>query len=122
MKVEFHIKDVVITAHQKALMEKKLYKLKRYLKDEPMVVDLYLSDESSEEKGGEDQSVEISVVFQSEKIFVREVDSRLMRAFAFAYRSIERKLQEFHQKRIGNSNKPFRHRFKKIFKVFGIEE
>jgi ribosomal subunit interface protein len=100
MKVEFHIKNIVITAGQKSLIEKKLTKLKRYQKNEPMMIDVYLKDETSAEKGGVDQVVEISAIFNHEKIFVREVDDRLMRAFAFAYRAFERQLERFHRKKI----------------------
>jgi len=104
MKVEFHIKDIVITAKQKSLMEKKLQKLKRYLKDEPLMIDCYLRDETSPEKGGTDQAVELSATFGSEKIFVREVDDRLMRAFAFAYKTFERNMSRFHKRRIDKSH------------------
>lgn len=104
MKVEFHIKDIVITAKQKSLIEKKLLKLKRYIKDEPLIIDVYLNDETSAEKGGVDQSVELSAVLGSGKIFVKEIDDRLMRAFAFCYKKFERKLQEVHRKRIDVSH------------------
>lgn len=105
MKIEFHIKDIVITANQKSLIEKRLAKLKRYVKDEPMIIDVYLTDESSAEKGGIDQSVELSGIFSGEKIFVKEIDDRLMRAFAFAYSSFERQLERFHRKRIDKMGK-----------------
>lgn len=104
MKVEFHIKDIVITAKQKSLMEKKLFRLKRYIKDEPLIIDCYLRDETSPEKGGTDQAVELSAVVNKEKIYIREVDDRLMRAFAFAYKHFERQMQRFHQKRIDKSH------------------
>lgn len=105
MKIEFHIKNIVISAKQKALMEKKLHRLKRYVKDEPMTVDVYLKDETSPEKGGIDQAVEISATFAKEKFFVREVDDRMLRAFAIAHKSIERNLSRFHKKRIDESHK-----------------
>ncbi len=106
MKVEFHIKDVIISAKQKALIEKKLYKLKRYIKDEPLVIDCYFKDETSAEKGGVDQSVELSATFGSEKIFVKETNDRLMRSFAISLKAMERKLSEFHKKRIDKSHRP----------------
>ena len=105
MKIEFHIKGVIVTPYQKSVIEKKLMKLKRYLKDEPMIIDVYLTDESSIEKGGVDQSVELSAVFDNEKIFTKEIDDQLMRAFAFAYRSFERNIQRFHRKRIDRTRK-----------------
>ena len=119
MKVEFHIKDVVLTSKQKSLIEKKLFKLKRYLKDEPMTIDVYLKDETSVEKGGVDQAVELSVVFGQEKIFVREVDDRILRAFAYAYRALERNLERFHRKRIEVSH-GHESRLDKILKRVGI--
>lgn len=100
MKIEFHIKDVVLTARDKSLIEKKLLRLKRYLKDEPMTIDVFLRDETSVEKGGVDQAVELSTVINGEKIFIREVDSRLLRSFAFALKKFERNLSKFHEKRI----------------------
>lgn len=105
MKVQFHVKEVVLTAKQKSLIEKKLFRLKRYLKDEPLIIDVYLRDETGSEKGGVDQSVELSAVFDNEKIFVREVDDRLMRAFAVAYKSFERQLEKFHRKRIDKTHR-----------------
>ena len=119
MKVEFHIKDIVITAKQKSLIEKKLFKHKRYIKDEPLIIDVYLADETSAEKGGVDQSVELSAIFGSEKFFVKEVDDRLLRAFAFAYKKFERILQEFHNKRIGVSHGKEGH-LDKILKRLGL--
>jgi ribosomal subunit interface protein len=104
MKIEFHIKNIVISAKQKSFFEKKLMKLKRYLKDEPMIIDVYFKDETSPEKGGMDQAVELATTFGKEKIFVREVDDRLMRAFAIAYKSLERNLSRFHKKRIDKSH------------------
>ena len=122
MKVEMHIKDIVITAKQKSLIEKKLQKLKRYIKDEPMTVDCYLMDETSAEKGGTDQAVELSAVFGKEKIFVREVDDRLMRAFAFAYRSFERQMSRFHKKRIDDSHEGTENYISKALKALRIRK
>ncbi|MFA6963373.1 MAG: HPF/RaiA family ribosome-associated protein [Patescibacteria group bacterium] len=119
MKVEFHIKEIVITAKQKSLIEKKILKLKRYIKDEPLVVDVYLRDETSAEKGGVDQSVELSATFGTEKMFVKEIDDRLMRAFAFAYKKLERNLQEFHRKRVDFSQGK-EGRINKLLKRFGL--
>ncbi|PIS07800.1 hypothetical protein COT78_01720 [Candidatus Berkelbacteria bacterium CG10_big_fil_rev_8_21_14_0_10_43_13] len=104
MKIEFHIKDVVITAKQKALFEKKLMKLKKYCKDESVTIDVYLKDESSAEKGGVDQTVEISTVIAGEKIFVTEIDDRLLRAFARAQKAFDRQVNKLHKQRIEKSH------------------
>jgi len=104
MKIEFHIKDVVITAKQKALFEKKLLRTKKYCKDEPVTIDVYLKDESSAEKGGVDQTVEISTVVSGEKIFVTETDDRLLRAFARAQKAFERQINKLHKQRIEKSH------------------
>lgn len=122
MKVEFHIKDIVITSKQKSIIEKKLFKLKRYLKDEPLVIDVYLRDETSAEKGGVDQAVELSAVFNHEKIFIREVDDRLMRAFAFAYKAFERQMERFNKKRIEKSHKVDENRVEKVLRVLKIKK
>lgn len=122
MKVEFHIKDIIITASQKSLIEKKLMRLKRYLKNEPMTVDIYLRDETSPEKGGVDQAVELSATFGREKLFVREVDDRLMRAFAFAYKSFERQMQRFHKKEIDKSHEGSEKAVSKILKAMRIKK
>jgi len=102
MKIEFHIKDVVITESQRSLVQSKLLKLKRYIKDEPLLIDVYMTDQSGGlNKGGVDQSVRLSANFQNEKIFVEEIDSKLMRAFAYSFRRLEHQMQQFHEKRIG---------------------
>ncbi len=103
MKLEVHTDGVILTAKQRALMEKKLLKLKKYIPDEPLIVDLLLKDESSSEKGGVDQKVEINAVFGKERIFIAETDDRLMRAFAFAHKRFERQLSRFHDKRISKT-------------------
>ncbi|MCX6808106.1 MAG: HPF/RaiA family ribosome-associated protein [Candidatus Berkelbacteria bacterium] len=125
MKIEFHTKEIVLSARDKSLMERKLRKLKRYLKDEPMLIDVFLRDETSAEKGGVDQAVEISTNFGKEKIFVREVDDRLMRAFAYAYKGIERNLSRFHRKRIKEAQKFDENKLAKILRklrIGGAEE
>lgn len=122
MKVEFHIKGIVITASQKSLIEKKLMKLKRYLKNEPMTLDVYLRDETSPEKGGVDQAVELSATFNHEKLFVREVDDRLMRAFAFAYKSFERNMSRFHKKQIDKTHEDPERAVSKLLKALRIKK
>jgi ribosomal subunit interface protein len=122
MKVEFHIKDIVITASQKSLIEKKMMKLKRYSKNEPMTVDIYLRDETSPEKGGIDQAVELSATFGHEKLFVREIDNRLMRAFAFAYKSLERQMQRFHKKQIDKEHEGSEKAVSRLFRALKIKK
>src|SRR3989344_4856903 len=104
MKIEFHIKDVVLTSKQKAMMEKKILKLKRYLKDESVKIDIYLRDDSSPEKGGVDQSVELSTVINGEKIFARDVDDRLLRGFVRAQKAFERQISQLHKQKIEKSH------------------
>ena len=117
MKIEFHIKEIVITSRQKAVIEKKLAKLKRYFKDEPSTIDVHLIDQTGGEKGGVDQTVHLNVVFGKEQIFIEESDDRLMRAFAYAYKKLERQLQEYHRaevdKREGKAGP-----LKKVFGIF----
>ncbi len=104
MRIDFHVKDVVITSKQKALFEKKLLKLRKYIKDESAVIELYLKDETSPEKGGVDQAVEMITVFEGQKIFAHEVDDRLLRAFANAYKSFKRQIDQIHRQKIEKSH------------------
>ena len=117
MKIEFHTKGVILTSKQKSGMQKKLLKTKKFIPDEPITVDVILQDESSPEKGGIDQAVQISATFGKEKIFIEETDDRLMRAFAFALKRFERKLQHFHKKRIDENKKPGGLRFEKVLGI-----
>ncbi|MEI8143066.1 MAG: HPF/RaiA family ribosome-associated protein [Candidatus Berkelbacteria bacterium] len=105
MKIAFHIKDIIIGKKQKDLIEKKLRGLKKYVPGEPVNVDIYLKDETSLEKGGVDQAVEIAVTFGKEKLFVREVDDKMLRAFAYAHKSIERQLVRDHNKKVEKTRK-----------------
>ena len=117
MKINMHVDGVIITAKQKTLMERKLLKLKKYIPDEPVVLDLLLRDESSSEKGGIDQKVEINVTFGKEKIFISETDDRMMRAFAFALKRFERQLSRFHEKRISKTQHGGGGRFEKLWGI-----
>jgi ribosomal subunit interface protein len=119
VKINFHAKGVIVTAKQKALMEKKIANLRKYLKDiNPVTVDLSLIDESSPERGGIDQAVHITVILPEEKIFIEEVDDRIMRAFGFALKTLERRLSRRHKKNI-DKVKRRRNPFKDIFGAFG---
>jgi ribosomal subunit interface protein len=115
MKIEIHTDGVILTAKQKAGMEKKLSRMKKFIPDEPLTIDLILKDETSAEKGGIDQKVEINATFGKEKIFVSEVDDRLMRAFVLALKRFERQITRYHRKRIDQIQKTGR--LDKIWKI-----
>ena len=117
MKINIHVDGVIITSKQKTLMERKLQKMKRYVSDEPMAIDLILKDESSAEKGGVDQKVEISATFGKEKIFITETDDRMLRAFAFASKRFERQLSRFHEKRVSQNQNGGGGRLEKLWGV-----
>ncbi len=118
MKIEFHIKDIIVTDQEKALIEQKLLKLKHYLHDEPMIIDVYITDQSGGlNKGGVDKSVRLSADFKNEQIFVEEIDSITMRAFAYAHKRFEDRLQKYHSKRIGKG-KTIPNKIKSAFNFF----
>lgn len=117
MKINFQADGVIITAKQKALMEKKIYRLKKYLNHKDATIDIILKDDSSVEKGGIDQSVHLSTILGREKIFIEEVDDRLMRAFALAFRRFERRISEFHQKRVESFQGDGENRFEKLWNI-----
>ena len=117
MKVNIQTKGIIITAKQKAQMEKQLLRLKKYIRDiEPVVVDVKLLDETGPEKGGVDQAVHINAILPKERIFIEEVDDRIMRAFQFAYKILERRLRRYSDKMIGNRRREGS-RFKSIMNV-----
>ena len=99
MKVNIQTKGIIITSKQKSVMERKLLKLKRYVKDfSPVNCDVKLIDQTGEGKGGVDQAVHINISLPKETIFVEEVDDRIVRAFGFAYKIVERRLRRYNQK------------------------
>lgn len=99
MKVNLQTKGVVITSKQKSGIEKKLLRLKRYTKEwSPVTCDVKFIDETGPEKGGVDQTVQINMILPKEKIFIKETDDRIMRAFSYAYHILERKLRRYNQK------------------------
>lgn len=122
MKIEFHMKDIVITSKQKSLIEKKLLKLKKYDKNNPMIVDVYLRDETGLNKNSVDQAVELSTMYNNEKVFIREVDDSLMRAFAFALKSFERNLRRYHKKAIDRSHEGSESYLRKALKTLKIKK
>jgi ribosome-associated translation inhibitor RaiA len=122
MKIEFHIKDVVLTAKQKAIIEKKLLKLKRYTNGDESIIDIYLRDESSPEKGGIDQTIELSTIFLGDKIFIERKDDRLMRGFANAYKAFEDEIVKRHKKKIDQNREAGPDRFGKLLKALKIKK
>lgn len=119
MKVNIHTKGVIITSKQKALMERQVLRLKRYVQDfSPVSVDVTLLDESSPNKGGIDQAVHINAILPNEKIFIEEVDDRLMRAFNFAVKTLERRFKRYAGKKIDKKRREAS-RFKSVINVFG---
>jgi len=121
MKIEFHTKGVIITAKQKSLMQKKLLKVKKYIPDEELIVDVILCDETSPEKGGIDQVVKLSATFGKEKVYIEEANNRLMRAFAIANKRFDRKLQEFHREKTDRNKKTGGLRWEKVMGVLRIK-
>ena len=116
MKINVQTKGVIITSRQKSTIEKKIAKMKRYfIHDEPAIVDVVLIDETGPEKGGEDQTVQISATFGKEKIFIEETDNRIMRAFAFSLDRLNRNLRRFHERRIDGHQEVGEARFEKVF-------
>jgi len=119
MKVNIQTKGIIITAKQKSVMERKLLRLKRYVKEwSPVNCDLKLIDETGENKGGVDQSVHINVLLPRETIFIKETDDRIMRAFQFAYKILERKLRRYNQKYTLDRRREAS-RFKSVINVVG---
>jgi ribosomal subunit interface protein len=121
MKIEFHTNNVILTSKQKAEMEKKLFRTKKYIPDEPVMIDVILQDESSSEKGGIDQMVKLSATFGKERIYIEEVDERLMRAFAIALQRFERDLERFHEKRTDKNKKPGGLRWEKVLGIIRLK-
>jgi ribosomal subunit interface protein len=117
MKINIQTKDVILTAKQKSMIERKISKMKRYVSSEVLVVDVMLTDETSSEKGGIDQAVHINATFGKDSIFIKEIDNRLMRAFAKALKRFERQLSKYHQEKIDKVQRGGGGRFDKLFGV-----
>ena len=119
MKVNIQTKGVVITAKQKSVIEKKLLRLKRYVKEwSPVVCDVKLMDQTGENRGGIDQAIHIKILLPRETIFIEEVDDRMMRAFGFAYQTLERKLKRYKQKHTSDRRRQAS-KFKAVVNVVG---
>ncbi len=117
-RINLQTKGVIITAKQKSQIERKISKLKKYFNNnEPVTVDVILSDETSPEKGGVDQQVHLVLVFGKEKIFIEEVDNRMMRAFAYAFDRLERNVLRYHQRKVDDKKKPGGLRLEKVLGI-----
>jgi len=118
MKVNFQTKGIIITSKQKSIIERKISRIKKYLNgSEPSVVDVILIDQSGTEKGGVDQCVHLSVIIGKEKVFVEEVDNRIMRAFAYALERLERSLRRRHEKIVEKGQETGGGRLEKVFGI-----
>ena len=106
MEIKFRTKGVVVTSKQKAFIEKKIARLKRYLKDvNPVVVEIRLVDESGPNKGGVDQAVYIDLILPKESIHISEVDDRIMRAFGYSFSVLERRIKRYAGKTVGEKRR-----------------
>ena len=117
VNVNFQARGVIITAKQKSQIEKKVAKLKKYLNADPVNIDILLTDETSPEKGGMDQTVKLSVTFGKEKIIIEETDDRLMRAFSYAFDRLERNLCRLHQRKVESQKEIGGLRFDKVLGI-----
>ena len=119
MKVNFNIKDVIISTKQKKMMERKLLTLRKFVKNwSPVSVDVTLTDESGPDKNGIDQAVHLNVILPKEKIYIEEIDDNMMRAFNYATKTLERRFRRYNKKNIDN-NRREASRFKAITNVVG---
>jgi ribosomal subunit interface protein len=99
MKVNIRVRGIIVSAKQKSQMERKLLRIKRYLKDvSPAVIDVLLIDETASERGGIDQCVKIDLILPKEHIHIEEVDDRILRAFVFAHKVLERRVKRYSSK------------------------
>lgn len=119
MKVAIQTKGVVITSKQKSQIEKKLRRLERYVKEwSPVNCDVKMMDQTGDNKGGVDQAIHIKISLPKETIFIEEVDDRMMRAFGFAYKILERRLKRYSQK-YTNDQRRKGSKFKSVVNVVG---
>ena len=68
-------------------------------------------------KVASDQKVQLNVTFGKEKVFVEESDNRLMRAFAYAAKRLEKNLRSWHKKQIEGDQAIGGGRFEKVFGI-----
>ena len=119
MQINVVTKDVIITARQKSDIEKKISRLKKYLKHEnPVTVDVHLIDDAGQNKTGVTQSVKIDVVSEHYNIHVEEKKSNIMKAFANALGSVDRQIRDQHKKEI-DSTRTGTNRLEKVYGFLG---
>lgn len=119
MKVSVKTKGVVLTSKQKSQIEKQLARLKKFISHiEPVTIEVTFLDLSGPTKGGVDQAVHLNVVLPKETIFIEEVDDRALRAFQFAYKTLERRLRRFADK-LNADKRRQQSRFKAVVNVVG---
>jgi len=112
-------KDVIITARQKSDIEKKIGRLKKYLKHEsPVAVEVHLIDDSGPNKNGVTQSVKIDVTSEHYNIHVEEKRNNIMKAFALALSSVDRQVRDQHKKEIQKAHTGGG-RFDKVYEILG---
>lgn len=119
MKVEVKTKGVVLTSKQKSQIEKQINKLKKFVSHiDPVNVEVSFIDQSGPNRGGIDQTVHIHVTMPKENIFIEEIDDRALRAFQFAYKTLERRLRRYSEKMVGDKRRK-QSRFKAMVNVVG---
>lgn len=117
MQINVVTKDVIITARQKSDIEKKIGRLKKYLKHEsPVVAEVHLIDDSGPNKDGVTQTVKIDVRSEHYNIHVEEKKNNIMKAFANALRSVDRQVRDQHKMEIDAT----RTRTNRLEKVYGF--
>ncbi|PIU24099.1 ribosomal subunit interface protein [Candidatus Berkelbacteria bacterium CG08_land_8_20_14_0_20_39_8] len=117
MQINVVAKDVIITARQKSYIEKKISRLKKYLKHEsPVSVEVHLVDDSGPNKDGVTQTVKVNVRSEHYNIHIEEKKNNIMKAFTNALKSVDRQVRDQHKKEIQKTRKAGQ----RGDKVFGI--
>ncbi|MFA5158094.1 MAG: HPF/RaiA family ribosome-associated protein [Patescibacteria group bacterium] len=115
MQISVVAKDVIITARQKSDIEKKIGRLKKYLKHEsPVNIEVHLIDDSGPNKDGVTGTVKIDVRSEHYNIHVEEKKNNIMKAFANALRSVDRQVRDQHKKEI-EATRTGTNRFEKVY-------
>lgn len=105
MKILFHNQGITPTELEKTEMIEKLSGLEKFVqRDEPVVIDVYLIDESAKQsKNGLDQTVHISALLSGRKVIIEETNINHMQAFLKAYHRFKATLEDRHQKGIDDA-------------------
>lgn len=120
MKINLSVKkEIVLTVKQQKYIQKRLIKLDRFLKhkDQALVVDIKMSDDTGGAKGGVDKNVSITVQIPGEQapLHISDREDKIMRAFNMAIDRVERKLREDHRQLVKATRTGGR--FDKLFKI-----